>query len=233
MRFTNPLIHGRLIRRYKRFLADVELPNGREITAHCPNPGSMLGLSAPGSTVWLSPADNPQRKLKYTWELIESDGTLVGINTGHPNAILEEAIIAGRVPELASYGELRREVRYGTNSRIDILLEDRGRPACYVEVKNVHLMRQQGVAEFPDSVTKRGAKHLEELAREVACGRRAVMIYLVQRDDCRHFSLAADIDPAYQRAFKGALERGVEALCYDCKVSPEGIDLGSRLPIGV
>ncbi|MBT5413503.1 MAG: DNA/RNA nuclease SfsA, partial [Rhodospirillaceae bacterium] len=163
MRFEAPLLRGTLIRRYKRFLTDVTLEDGRAVTAHCPNPGAMLGLTAPGSTVWLSPASNPARKLKFTWELIEADGTIVGINTGRPNALAEEAILAGRVPGLEGYARLRREVKYGRNSRIDILLEDDDRPPCYVEVKNVHFVREAGVAEFPDSVTARGAKHLDEL----------------------------------------------------------------------
>ena len=163
MRFPDPLIPGRLVRRYKRFLADVELADGETVTAHCANPGAMLGLTEPGSEVWLSPARNPARKFRHTWELIRADGTLVGINTAHPNAVAAEAIRDGRVPALAGYAQLRREVRYGRNSRIDILLEGGDRPPAHVEVKNVHLRRAEGLAEFPDSITKRGAKHLVEL----------------------------------------------------------------------
>ncbi len=233
MRFPDPLIPGRLVRRYKRFLADVELADGETVTAHCANPGAMLGLTEPGSEVWLSPARNPARKFRHTWELIRADGTLVGINTAHPNAVAAEAIRDGRVPALAGYAQLRREVRYGRNSRIDILLEGGDRPPAHVEVKNVHLRRAEGLAEFPDSITKRGAKHLVELMDVVANGGRAVMFYLVQRDDCRRFALAGDIDPQYARSFAEARRGGVEALCYSCMMSVAGIELASHLVIGI
>ena len=228
MRFARPLVPARLIRRYKRFLADVEIAGRGPVTAHCPNPGSMLGLAAPGAEIRLSPTAT---KLPFRWELVHADGHWVGINTGHPNALVGEALAAGRIPELAGYGPHRREVRYGVGSRIDLLREAPGRPACYVEVKNVHLKRDAETAEFPDCVTARGAKHLDELAAMVAAGGRAVMLYLVQRGDCRHFSLAADLDPAYARAFARARAAGVEALCYSCEVNPEGIELARPLPI--
>ena len=240
MRFPAPLVPGRLVRRYKRFLADVALAHsesggGELVTAHCPNPGSMLGLAEPGMTVWLSRSDNPKRKLAHGWELVEADGTLVGINTGHPNRLVAEALAAGAIPELAGYPGLRQEVRYGRGSRIDFLLDgplqDRGRPPCYLEVKNVHLMRRPGLAEFPDSVTARGARHLEELGDRVQLGDRAVMLYLVQRGDCARLAIAADLDPAYDRALRQALERGVEALCYDCSVELGGIALARPLPL--
>jgi sugar fermentation stimulation protein A len=231
MKFPDPLVRGRLLRRYKRFLADVELESGEVATVHCANPGSMLGLTAPGSVVWLSPSRNPERKLRWSWELIEVDGHLVGINTGHPNALVEEAVAAGAIAELAGYEAVRREVRYGKNSRIDLLLESADKAPCYVEVKNVHLKRHEGLAEFPDSVTKRGAKHLEELGDTVAAGARAVMFYLVQRPDCTQVSIAADIDPAYDAGLRRAVERGVEAICYDCDVAADGIEVARRLPL--
>jgi sugar fermentation stimulation protein A len=233
MRFPDPLEPARLIRRYKRFLADVVLDDGGETTVHCPNPGAMLGLDAPGSTVWLSPARSATRKLRWTWELVEADGGLVGINTGHPNALAAEALGAGRVPDLAGYASMRREVKYGKNSRIDILLEDPERPPCYVEVKNVHLRRDGDLAEFPDCVTARGAKHLEELGDMAEAGHRAAMLYVVQRSDCAAFAVAADIDPVYARALERALGRGVEAYCLACRLAPEEIVADRLLPLQV
>lgn len=225
MKFAAPLASGRLVKRYKRFLADVVLDeNGSEVTAHCANPGSMLGLKEPGSRVWLSQSDNPKRKLKYSWEIIEADGALVGINTAHPNRLVEEAIEAGRIKALSGYETLRREVKYGKNSRIDILLEDGNGKKTYVEVKNVHLMRQAGLAEFPDSVTARGAKHLAELADMVAEGHGAAMVFLVQRPDCDRLSIASDIDPAYASAFAAAREAGVNTYAIGCDVTLDGIE---------
>lgn len=243
MRFPTPLLQGRLIRRYKRFLADVLL-DGVEVTAHVPNSGSMIGLDIPGSAVWLSRSDNPKRKLAYTLELVEAAAPwgegLVGVNTGHPNALVAAAISTGMIPELAGYDRLRREVKYGRNSRIDVLLEDDpakpgARPPAYVEVKNVHLRRPDAphgdAAEFPDCVTARGAKHLEEMAAMVAQGCRAVMLYLVQRGDCSHFRTAGDLDPAYHDGLRRALDSGVEALCWSCAITPESIELDRPLPI--
>ena len=229
MQFPDPLLPGRLIRRYKRFLADVELESGDVVTAHCANSGSMLGVKEPGAEVWLSPARNPNRKLKYTWELVRADGGLVGINTSHPNGLVAEGIRTGAIPELAGYAELKREVKYGRNSRIDILLTDAGRPDCYVEVKNVHLMREPGLAEFPDSVTARGAKHLDELAEMVAAGHRAIMVYLVQRGDCDRVRMAADIDQVYDATLKRALGNGVEAISYCCKMTTGEISIDRPL----
>ena len=231
MRFDQPLIPGTLQRRYKRFLSDVELADGTVVTAHCPNPGAMTGLAAPGIPVWLSKSPNPKRKLPYTWELLRLDDTYVGINTQRPNALAEEAIRAGRIAELAGYTDIRREVKYGENSRIDLLLSEPGRPDCYVEIKNVHLRRNGPAAEFPDSVTKRGAKHMAEMATQVAVGHRAVVLFVVQRTDCDHFALAADIDPGYAAAFDAARTAGVEALCCRCDLSPQGIEIKESLPI--
>lgn len=235
MRFSSPLIRGRLVKRYKRFLADVVLDDGGEVTATCPNTGSMLGLTAPGSVVWLSTSDSPTRKYRHTWEMIEAylggEPTLVGINTNHPNRIVTEAVAAGAIAPLAGYASLRREVKYGVNSRIDLLLEDEAKPACYVEIKNVHLMREAGLAEFPDSVTERGTKHLDELANMVEAGHRAVMVYLIQRGDARRFSLARDIDPDYAAAFARATSRGVEALALSCRLTPEEITIDSVIDI--
>ncbi|MDQ0315536.1 DNA/RNA nuclease SfsA [Amorphus orientalis] len=230
MHLPAPLIPAVLLRRYKRFLADVRLEDGTEITVHCPNPGAMTGLTAEGSRVWLSLSANRARKLPHTLELMQVDGGLVGINTGHPNRVVETALAADEVPELAGYERVRREVRYGAASRIDLLLEGDGRPDCYVEIKNVHLMRAPGLAEFPDSVTARGARHLDELAAMVATGARAVMLYVVQREDCDRFALADDIDPAYAAAFERARAAGVEACVYGCSLSLTEIRLTSRLP---
>lgn len=234
MKFAAPLISGRLVQRYKRFLADVRLDDGSVITATCPNTGSMMGLTTPGSAVWLSTSDSPKRKYKHTWEMIEADAgrgpTLVGINTNQPNALVTEAIETSLVPELKGFGSLRREVKYGLNSRIDILLEGgAGGRTCYVEVKNVHLMRKAGLAEFPDSKTERGVKHLAELSAMVAEGHRAVMVYLVQRGDAERFAIAQDIDPAYGAAFGRAAAAGVEMLCYGCRLTSEAIVVERRI----
>jgi sugar fermentation stimulation protein A len=229
-----PLVAGRLIQRYKRFLADVELADGTLVTAHCANPGSMMGLNAPGSSVWLSVSDDPKRKLKHSWKLIEVDfgwqgPQLVCLDTGHPNRLAEEAIRAGAIPELSGYSILRREVRYGRNSRIDLLLSDPERADAYVEVKNVHLMREPGLAEFPDSVTARGAKHLVELGDMVEAGHRAVMLFVVQMDATR-FAIAADLDKTYDAALVRAIGRGVEVLVYVCAVTRDEIAITRRIP---
>jgi sugar fermentation stimulation protein A len=232
MLFPSPLIRGTLVRRYKRFLADVLLDSGEEVTVHVANSGGMIGTSMPGLEVWLTPAANPERKLKWNWEMVTVEGVLVGVNTAHPNLIAAEAIRDGLIAELTGYATVRREVKYGRNSRIDLLLEAPGRPTCYVEVKNVHLKRGDW-AEFPDAVTARGTKHLGELRDMVAAGCRAVMLYLVQREDCCGFRTAADIDPAYAGKLVEAMRDGVEAICYTCRLTMDGIAIGGRLPLGL
>jgi sugar fermentation stimulation protein A len=235
MRFATPLIPATLVRRYKRFLADVVLASGEELTVHVANPGAMIGLAIPASRVWLSKSNNPKRKLAYSWELVAVDfGTgpeLVGINTAHPNALVAEAIAADGIPELAGYASVRREVKYGKNSRIDFLLEAPGRPACYLEIKNVHLMRQPGLAEFPDSVTARGAKHLDELSDVVAAGHRAVMLYVIQIGSAARFALARDIDPGYGKAFDRARASGVEAMARRCTLTADAIVVSDAVPV--
>lgn len=236
MKFDAPLLRGKLVKRYKRFLADVTLDNGQTLIASCPNTGSMHGLTEPGNTIWLSTSNSPTRKYRHTWEMVEHDigegPSIVGINTNHPNKLVCEAIEADRVKALTGYETLRREVKYGNeNSRIDILLEDNNKGLCYVEVKNVHLMRKSGLAEFPDSVTTRGAKHLRELAEMVVQGHRAVMVFLVQREDATRVALARDIDPKYGEAFDAALQSGVEALAYRCSLTPEEITVTRQIEI--
>ncbi len=232
MQFPSTLQSGRLVKRYKRFLADIVLNTGEAITAHCANPGSMMGVAPPDAPVWVSKSESKTRKLPYSWELVEVDGGLIAINTNNPNKIGAEAIENGVIGDLSGYGSLRREVKYGEKSRIDILLEDgKDERPCYVEIKNVHLMRTAGLAEFPDSVTSRGAKHLSELSAMVAKGARAVMLYIVQRSDCEALSPAADLDPAYARALHAAVGAGVETLCYDCDVTTSGVRLRRALPI--
>jgi sugar fermentation stimulation protein A len=235
MRFPAPLIPATLIRRYKRFLADVTMPDGNETTVHVANPGSMLGIAEPGSRIMLSRSANAKRKLPLSWELVEVDfgkgAEWVGVNTGHPNRLVEEAIRSGKVPALTGYPRLRREVKYGKSSRVDFLLEADGKPPCYVEVKNVHMMRRPSLAEFPDCVTARGAKHLDELAAEIARGARAVMVYLVQIGSAERVSFARDIDPAYGAAFDRARGGGVEVIALACRISPEEIEAERAIPV--
>ncbi len=237
MRFPTPLIEAQLIHRYKRFLADVRLDNGDEITVHCPNPGAMLGLNEPGNRVWISDSGNPKRKLRHTLELMEVPSSttkstvLVGINTNLPNKLAEEAILAGQIEQLTGYSILRREVKYGENSRIDILLEEDDRPPCFVEIKNVHFVREAGLHEFPDCKTARGAKHLRELSNVVKQGGRAVMLYVIQRNDGDRLSFAADLDPDYVRAFEEATKAGVEAIAIRCDISTEDITARHIIPI--
>lgn len=231
MRFQTPLLPATLLRRYKRFLADIRLEDGSEHTAHCANPGSMMGLAEPGMRIWVEPNDDPKKKLKYGWRLVEhAGGHFTGVDTSVPNRALREALMAGQVPGLDGYAQVLPEQKYGEKSRIDFLLKDAARPDCYVEVKSVTLSRQPGLAEFPDSVTARGLKHLGELSQMAAAGHRAVMLFLVQRTDAQATALAADIDPAYAAGFAEALAAGVECLAFGCTISPEEITLGQALP---
>ncbi|MEZ5675146.1 MAG: DNA/RNA nuclease SfsA [Thalassovita sp.] len=232
MRFPTPLVPATLIRRYKRFLADCVLEDGREVTAHCANPGSMMGLAEPGMRIWLEPNDDPKKKLKFGWRLVEHEGGhFTGVDTSVPNRALRIALETGVVPGLTGYDSVRAEVKYGQNSRIDFLLTGADRPDTYVEVKSVTLSRQPGLAEFPDSVTVRGTKHLGELAQMAEQGHRAVMLYLVQRTDAQAFTLAADIDPAYAAAYDLACAAGVEVLVFGTRITPDGVDLGAALPL--
>lgn len=230
MDFPQPLVRGRLVQRYKRFFADVVLDDGTPLTAHCPNPGAMLGLNTPGLTCWLSRSDDPKRKLAHTLELVEADGGIVGVNTLHPNRLVAEALAADAIPEVAGYTSHRREVRYGENSRVDFLLEHPDRPRCWLEIKNVHLMREPGLAEFPDCVAARSTKHLRELAHVVTRGERAVVLFVVQRTDCDRFRPAADCDPKFAVALAEVADAGVEVLVYGCEIDQSRVRLTRPIP---
>ena len=231
MLFDPPLVHGTLIKRYKRFLADVRLDDGREVTAHCANPGSMKTCAEPGWGVWLSPATNPKRKLKWTLEIIDADGVPILVNTARPNGVVREAIEDGVIAELDGYEGLRTEVKYGENSRIDLLLTDPDRPDCNVEVKNVTMAAEPQVAAFPDSVSKRAAKHMVELAAQVAAGHRAVVLFLVSRGDAASMRPAEEIDPTYASALREAAAQGVEVLAYRAEIREAAVTLGARIPV--
>jgi sugar fermentation stimulation protein A len=235
MRFSSTLIPATLARRYKRFLADVVLESGDLKTVHVANPGAMTGLDRPLSRVWLSDSGNALRKFPWTWELVETDlgsgPELVGVNTGQPHQLVAEALAAGLIPELRNYPSIRREVKYGTGSRIDFLLDDPTRRPCYLEVKNVHLMRKPRLAEFPDCVTARGAKHLRELAVIQESGARAVMLFVIQIPSADRFAVARDIDPAYAAAFDRARQRGVEMLAWRCEVDLNGIEIAAPVTV--
>ena len=236
MLFSSPLVRGRLTQRYKRFLADIVLDNDVEITAHCPNPGAMIGLNMPGLTCWLSHDPSPKRKLPYTWELVEVPNEIsgelvtVGLNTMHPNRLVAEALAADAIPELTGYATHRREVKYGVNSRVDFLLEAPDRAPCWLEVKNCHLRRTGSLAEFPDCVAARSLKHLKELTARVEAGERAVMLFVIQRTDCDAFSACHDLDPAYAKGLTEAATRGVEVLAYSCEISPWTVRIAGQVP---
>ena len=232
MRFQTPLVPGRLIQRYKRFLADVKLDDGRVVTAHCANPGAMIGLKKPGLRVWLEPNDDPKKKLRFGWRVAQlASGAWVGIDTSIPNKVVKEALQAKQIFQLAAYDTILPEQKYGVNSRVDFLLKKPGLPDAYVEVKNVNLCRQEDWAEFPDTVTARGLKHLGVLGDMVQAGHRSVLIYCVQHTGCSRFRLAEDLDPAYAVACLSAQARGVEMLCYGCDVNSTEINLRGALPL--
>ena len=235
LRFQTELVPARLIRRYKRFLADCTLENsGEEITAHCANPGSMMGLAEPGTRIWLEPNDDPKKKLKFGWRLVDHEnGHFTGVDTSLPNRALKAAFLARAVPGFEAYTMVRAEVKYGENSRIDFLLGGDGLPDAFVEVKSVTLSREAGLAEFPDSVTARGAKHLAELSRVAESGQRAIMLYLVQRTDSESFTLASDIDPGYAAAYHAATSSGVETFAFGTNISPDGVALADPLPVEI
>lgn len=236
MTYSPPLNQGRLVKRYKRFLADVQLEDGSQITIHCPNTGSMKNCLFPGEPVWFSTSDNPKRKYPHTWELAQtSDAKLIGINTGRANDLAEEAINLGVIDELTGYEQLKREVKYGEeNSRIDILLSSNTRPSCYIEVKSCTLLEEgseSGTGYFPDSVTVRGQKHLRELIHMVEQGHRAVLLFVVQHTGITQVSPARHIDPAYAELFEQALTAGVEVLAYRAELSPQGCQIQASCPV--
>ncbi|MBI2253682.1 MAG: DNA/RNA nuclease SfsA [Proteobacteria bacterium] len=226
MLFDPPLQPARLVRRYKRFLADMLLPDGRTVTAHCPNPGSMLGLAAPNSPCWLSTKAAKGRKLDFGWEIVETpDGAKVGINTGHANRVVAEALAKGAIAGLPITGQWRAEVPFGTGTRFDFCHTADDGTLTFLEVKSVTLSRAPGLAEFPDSRTERGAKHLRELMVAQKMGHRAALLFLIQRGDCREMQAAADVDPAYAAGLEAARSGGVEILSYACDVATTGIFL--------
>ncbi len=230
MRFPAAPLEGRLVRRYQRFFAEVELDGGERLVAHCPNTGSLLGCLAPGSRVWLRDSGNPERKLRFTWQAVRIGRTWINVDTSLPNRVVAEAVAAGGVAELGGYARLRREVPYGRASRIDLLLEDDARGACHVEVKSTTLT-ENGAALFPDAVTERGTKHLGELARLARRGARAVQFFFVSRADVEVFRPADAIDPVYGRALRRAVAAGVEVLAYTTRVEARRLELLRPLPL--
>ncbi len=230
MEFAEPIIEGRLVRRYKRFLADVELAAGETVTAHCANPGSMRTCAPAGARVWLSHRPSPTRRLAYTWELVEVDGAMVCVNTARANEVVAEALEAGIIGELAGYDALQREVRYGDRTRFDFLLTT-GDSRAYMEVKSATLLGESGVAAFPDAVTARGTKHLVELMDAVSRGHRAVLLFCCNRTEVSEIRPADEIDPLYGYMLRRAITHGVEVLAYRASIRPSGIRLGEKIPL--
>ena len=231
MQFQSNLVSGRLVKRYKRFFADVELSNGRIVTAHCPNTGSMLGLAKHGVKVWLEPNEDPRKKLKYSWKLVDHEnGHFTGVDTSIANRIVYEALLQRKILEVLDYNIILREQKYGANSRVDFLLSN-GFKTCYLEVKSVTLCRQEKIAEFPDTVTSRGAKHLKELSKTVSANTRAIVLYLVQRSDCNYFKIADDLDQTYLNETILSKNSGVEFVSYRVNFLSNGIELGYKLEL--
>jgi sugar fermentation stimulation protein A len=230
MLLPQPMARGVIVQRYKRFCVDMVLDDGREITAHVPNPGAMLGLKDPGLAAWVSWSGDPKRKLPWTLQLVEADGGLVGVNTMNPNKLVSEALAADAIPELSGYAVIRPEVKYSEASRVDFLLTHPDRPPCWLEVKNCHYRRDGTLAEFPDCVAARSARHLKDLAAEVAKGARAVQLFVIQRTDCDSFAACEDLDPVYAKGLGDAARAGVEVLCYRCDISPNEIRISRRIP---
>lgn len=229
MLLPQPLIHGRLVSRYKRFFADLVLDDGREITAHCPNPGAMLGVKDVGQGAWVSWSNDPKRKLAYTLQLVEQGNALVGVNTLLPNKLVAEALAADVIPELSGYATIKPEVKYAKASRVDFLLTHPDRPLCWLEVKNCHLSRTPGLAEFPDCKAERSTRHLEDLSAQVREGHRAVALFVVQREDCEAFSACADLDPKFAAGLDAAAAAGVEVLVYACAMGTEAVRIARRI----
>ena len=227
MKFKEKLLQGTLIKRYKRFFVDINYQN-KTITAHCPNSGSMMGLLNKGNSVWFSEASNPERKLKYTLEIVNVDKKLVGINTQLTNKIVLEALNQKKIKNLVKFDHIKTEVKFSDKTRFDFLISN-NKEKCFLEVKNVTLVRSNKTAEFPDAITSRGTKHLKELINAKKKGYKSCILYLIQREDCKSFKIANDIDQEYKTTFNEALKNGVKMLCYDCKLSNEEIRLNNQI----
>jgi len=230
MLLPQPMARGVIVQRYKRFFVDLLLDDGRAITAHCPNPGAMLGVKDAGQGAWVSWSDDPKRKLPWTLQLVEADGGMVGVNTMLPNKLVAEALAADAIPELSGYAVIRPEVKYSEASRVDFLLTHPDRPPCWLEVKNVHLSRTKGLAEFPDCVAARSTRHLGDLQKMVEQGDRAAALFIVQRTDSEAFTACAELDPAFTLALDRAADAGVEILVYTCEIELEAIRVAQRIP---
>ena len=231
MNFENKLIQGIFIKRYKRFFVDVKV-NNQIITAHCPNTGSMLGLLNEGNRVWISKSNNPNRKLKYTLEIIEDNKSKVGVNPHLTNKIVLDALKNNLIKEFNNILEIKPETKFGNNTRFDFLVINK-KDRAFIEIKNVTLSRIKKLAEFPDAVTVRGLKHINELIKASKKNYKIFILYLVQREDCKNFTIAKDIDPSYASALKKAVKNKLNVLCYDCKFSSKGIKLNKKIKINI